>query len=783
MWNGKNYKKKNTGRDTMYSFDVFDTLITRVTATPTGIFSLMQRKIQKNPMYQGNAYVQENFFSLRIGAEEVARNTYVRNGINEVTVEQIYGVLVAEHLLTEGQAASLATLERETEQKAVQGIPSNIKKVKQLLEAGERVVLISDMYLDRETIQKMLGKVDPILASLPLYVSSDEEKKGKWTGELFRLVQEKEQVSWKDWHHCGDNPHSDYEVPKSLGIVCERYQPEALLEVEKEYLKGKEAEAKTQLMVGCARLARIYGKENTAYRLGCSIGGAILYPYVNWLLKDCVEKGIKRLYFIARDGFIIKELADVMIQKQGLEIETRYLYGSRMAWRIPSGENWKEELRQIYWRSYEKLIGNSTDMAAFLQVPEEKLFPYLPDAMKQPNRVWTVASVSLLLDYLLNSPSFSSLLYQVYQAKKGLLLRYLKQEIDTREEGFAFVDMAGSGFTQECLARVMREYYPGKIRNYFYRKDMVFEGICENNVFYPHRVPYYIILEMLCRAPHGQTMGYQEGEKGKMVPVLSEVDGEAIQKHGVPDFIEGAKAFAEKYDPWLGEYGEGIPENQPILFYLEYIYERPERWILDYFGDMPNMLTGRETKVMAFAPKLTNQEIRKLYWLREKERVDDLYRGSDLVYSLQRCSEKQKKRIAWYQKWYNRWYGKLERKLYQSIHREKEKKEYVTVLDFLGERVAIYGAGKRGQTLYQKIMEREKRNGKQHPLKVVLWLDQDAKEYQKKGYPVVEPEKATSVEYDQLVIAIVRKEVAEEIKQRLIKYGVPEDKIVWSYAL
>ena len=366
----------------MYSFDVFDTLITRVTATPTGIFSLMQRKIQKNPMYQGNAYVQENFFSLRIGAEEVARNTYVRNGINEVTVEQIYGVLVAEHLLTEGQAVSLATLERETEQKAVQGIPSNIKKVKQLLEAGERVVLISDMYLDRETIQKMLGKVDPILASLPLYVSSDEEKKGKWTGELFRLVQEKEQVSWKDWHHCGDNPHSDYKVPKSLGIVCERYQPEALLEVEKEYLKGKEAEAKTQLMVGCARLARIYGKENTAYRLGCSIGGAILYPYVNWLLKDCVEKGIKRLYFIARDGFIIKELADVMIQKQGLEIETRYLYGSRIAWRIPSGENWKEELRQIYWRSYEKLIGNSTDMAAFLQVPEEKLFPYLPDAMK-----------------------------------------------------------------------------------------------------------------------------------------------------------------------------------------------------------------------------------------------------------------------------------------------------------------------------------------------------------------------------------------------------------------
>ena len=54
-----------------------------------------------------SAYIKSNFFSLRIGAEQVARNTYCRNGIEDVTLEQIYDVLVKEHLITEEQAEAV----------------------------------------------------------------------------------------------------------------------------------------------------------------------------------------------------------------------------------------------------------------------------------------------------------------------------------------------------------------------------------------------------------------------------------------------------------------------------------------------------------------------------------------------------------------------------------------------------------------------------------------------------------------------------------------------------
>ena len=118
----------------MYSFDVFDTLITRVTATPKGIFALIQNLLQEEVIEEKpslfHTYIKTNFFFLRIGAEQVARNTYCKDGIEDVTLEQIYDVLVREHLITENQAEYLCKLERKLEMESVRGIPETIEKVK-----------------------------------------------------------------------------------------------------------------------------------------------------------------------------------------------------------------------------------------------------------------------------------------------------------------------------------------------------------------------------------------------------------------------------------------------------------------------------------------------------------------------------------------------------------------------------------------------------------------------------------------------------------------------------
>ena len=59
-------------------------------------------------------------------------------------------------------------------------------------------------------------------------------------------------------------------------------------------------------------------------------------PYLNWAINDAIEKKLDTLYFISRDGHYLKLAADEIIRVKKLNIKTKYIYGSRAAWRIPS---------------------------------------------------------------------------------------------------------------------------------------------------------------------------------------------------------------------------------------------------------------------------------------------------------------------------------------------------------------------------------------------------------------------------------------------------------------
>ena len=171
----------------LYSFDVFDTIITRKTAKPTGIFKIMQKELKTDEVYSDiSRYVRENFYDLRIKIEKLTRVSYCYNGIQDVTLSQIYDGFVRTGYLTAKQACRLEELEVGTEVDHMLGIQENIDAIKKLLQDKNRVVLISDMYLERKAIHRILLSVDEVVAGLPLYVSS-EYKKNKWNGDLFRL--------------------------------------------------------------------------------------------------------------------------------------------------------------------------------------------------------------------------------------------------------------------------------------------------------------------------------------------------------------------------------------------------------------------------------------------------------------------------------------------------------------------------------------------------------------------------------------------------------------------
>lgn len=163
----------------IYSFDVFDTLITRRTAVPEGIFAIMQSDLGREEFESIPLPIRNNFYQLRIMAEKLARRSYQNDQIEDVTLEQIYEALAMRGELDAAQRKQLMCLECDIEYRECVPVEKNVARVKRLLSDGETVILISDMYLPKEQIYKMLEKAAPVLADLQMFVSGDCKKENE----------------------------------------------------------------------------------------------------------------------------------------------------------------------------------------------------------------------------------------------------------------------------------------------------------------------------------------------------------------------------------------------------------------------------------------------------------------------------------------------------------------------------------------------------------------------------------------------------------------------------
>ncbi len=753
----------------LYSFDVFDTLITRKVATPEGIFAIMQEQLQTGKDWRDiDSYIKDNFYWLRIQSEKLARTHYQHGGIEDVTLEQIYEALGTTGDLDEEWQRRLAKLERDTECQYSLGLEENIARVRRLLEKGERVILISDMYLDMATIRRMLVQASPIFQEVPLYVSS-EYKKGKYTGNLYRRVQESEQVDFADWVHVGDNPHSDDTVPRHLGIQIQPFEAEKLLPIEQARLEAHRNDVETQRLIGIARNVRQERKGSYSEILGASFGGPILFAYVVWILREAQKHDIRRLYFIARDGYIPKLLAERLIRAWNLPIKIHYIYGSRKVWRLPSYDGQMGRLKRLVAWSYSWRLETPQKLADCLQIPCEKMLPFLPEEYRASEKALCWDEIRLCVWSLERQPAFRELLVNAMRSRRDMVQRYLVQEIDVSDEHFAFVDLGGSGLTQGCLANLMKDFCPYPVRTFFFkldRIDYVSPGACYN--FLPSRLEHSVLIEMICRATHGQTEDYAE-KGGRIVPVLHQVEANALLAYGYEEYIQGVEAFAERC---ARENIRSVPLDF-LLSYMQYLTSGHDTKLFDYFADMPNTVSGREAHPLGFAPKLDKQMIRDIFLFHADEPSQRYYRGSDFGLSKKRCKPAEKKKIAFYEKKreaVKKRFEDLWRRPLAGTQRKEKPTMETLIFRFMG-RTVIYGAGKYGQRLYRQCQE----SGGN----IIGWLDKDAKNLQKQGLPVTGTmESLSNLPFDTVYIALLDSDLVASIREELLQHGVDEEKIL-----
>ena len=584
--------KEYTQVKTLYSFDIFDTLITRKTATPYGIFTLMQNILQNKNNF--SSYLKNNFKIIRVESEKFIRKV-IKNTQNqeEITLNDIYKCIQNSYSLTDKESEFLKNLEIECEFNNIIPITDNINKIKNLTNSGNKVILISDMYHSLTTIKKILTQIDPIFTNIEIFVSS-EIKKTKSGGELYKYI--KNLYNPQYWEHCGDNLYADYSKAKHNKIKPKIYKYTQLKDFEKKALKKENLT--TQYIIGTAKNLRL-NSNSLKYDFGVSFTGPILYQYVNWILENALKENIENLYFIARDGYIPKLIADTIIKNKKINIKTHYIYGSRKAWRIPEEDNINDFISYTFNEYVGELNGNI--IADRLGITKKEFQEYTN--IKCNNSIIKGRKRKILLNKLLSDNEFKNLLINKYKNKKELILHYLQQEIDFSKNNFAFVDLNGSGRTQDMLTKIISNIYKENIKTFYFCSEL-------NLSNYPNSIKKIFIcsdkyrhawLELLCRTPYGQTTGYKYNN-GKVEPILENINPQNLINWGYNEYLKGIIDFTNNFV----ELDKNIKELNQLDFYYEYfnyIVNDSDKEIADILGSIPYTNVGSETKIKECAPK------------------------------------------------------------------------------------------------------------------------------------------------------------------------------------
>jgi len=197
---------------TIYSFDVFDTLLCRPYVLPMDVFKAIEENL-KYSFPSLDSRLLKSYQSARIYSEIIARR---KASSEDIMIYDIYSCLGELFNISAKASHQLMLFEMQYEMKILYPINGAAEYVAECRERGE-IVFISDMYLPSDFIENILACHGIARDGDKIYVSG-EYGLTKGSGRLFDKVLKDFSISAQQLVHFGDNLVSDYNVPISMGI-------------------------------------------------------------------------------------------------------------------------------------------------------------------------------------------------------------------------------------------------------------------------------------------------------------------------------------------------------------------------------------------------------------------------------------------------------------------------------------------------------------------------------------------------------------------------------------
>ena len=530
---GQDRDSSGAGQKSIFSFDVFDTCVSRTYAHPRDLFYDLGLRLAPASLDEhARQRFAARFQALRIRAEKKAHKR--ARPRRTVTIEDIYLHFPIPSDLSVGPK-ELIQAELELELESIYPIPPVVSYLESLRQAGHRIIFISDMYLPSSLLAPILAKHGVMKDGDRLYVSCDAGAT-KHHGQLFHHVLDAEGLEASQLVHSGDNLHADVAMAAKASIKANHWRA-GMLTPRESVMAGRRLSGRRagSFLAALSRRSRLSMPTSAGHESGPMdhvVHGIIvpfLLAYVSWLLDHAQRHGIRRLYFVARDAEIMLRIAEALQGENGA-IELRYLYGSRRAWLAPSitpgGNEWRRLLVIPGQASSRRDISARMGLDDAVQ---DALRERLSCSADEWSRNLAHDQALGFLADLMDNDSTRALLNSSVMRERELALSYFRQEGLFDDTPWALVDAGWSLNTQAALKRILdtagtahqppRGYYLALARDHLNEAQAgaAYPFVPKaGSIFSRRRV---VIEHCFLPSTHATTRGYQLAG-ARTVPVL-----------------------------------------------------------------------------------------------------------------------------------------------------------------------------------------------------------------------------------------------------------------------
>lgn len=528
------------------SFDFFDTLVHRIISPPDAVKIKTAEFACLKLRELGYSLNAEDFNSIRNSTEKQLRDeSFEQNGKDRETdifaiIEQTLSkILTTKSTFLMGEIIAYEIKNEINHLYLSKEITTIMGKLK---EKGKKIIISSDMYLCEEHL-KEIAEYFGIASYIDKFYVSSTDKITKSSGRLFHFILKNLKIETKKILHIGDNLFSDVISPEKLGIKSLYYYNKRVIKQYKKLsncLNPKNYHQKTSenflLMHYIPK--KTYFLDN--YQEISHFLTPVLSVFAYQSLLDMHSLGIKKIFFLAREGLLLQKIFSEILNKvllfQDLKknLTFKVIYISRLtsACAIYNDQNINILIEHCLYTTGHLSVLNfiytfGLSLKDFSNESIKLVEPYLNNIDKK------------IFIQLYNTTHFGKETNHLLNNRRYYLQRYLAEQGVLSEGKIGLVDLGWGGTIQKNIGHLLRDYPKTELFGFYFGTNNLItkENVPnqERSTFFPGYILSYQndyqtlklngvipFLESVCGCDRiGTTFAYEENIEGYMVPVFS----------------------------------------------------------------------------------------------------------------------------------------------------------------------------------------------------------------------------------------------------------------------